>query len=236
MLLIEAASQPAPAVYNSSVAATSPTITPRAPDPDLPLVRAAQSGDYDAFEQLVNKYERSIYTLAMRIVRNAHDAQEIVQETFLSVVEHIRDFRENSALRTWLIRIATNHALKTLRKHRTHPTVPLDASSDDDLSNLPHPDFIAQWKDEPSQLAQDHETQQLISHALAQLDDKYRLVFLLRDVEGLSTEEAADAIGITPNNVKVRLLRARLMLRERLTTALGDPATRMIPAHDHDHT
>jgi RNA polymerase sigma-70 factor (ECF subfamily) len=204
-----------------------------APDPDAERVRRARDGSYEAFEQLVARHERSIYTLAIRIVRRPEDAEDVVQQTFLSVVEHLDSFAGHSQFRTWLVRIATNHALKTLRKRRTMPTVSMESAAGEDSATLPHPQFIAPWRNEPGQIAQDRETQQLLAEALEELDDKYRLVFLLRDVEGLSTEETAETLGISIANVKVRLLRARLMLRERLTRVLGDPQRQVAAAHKH---
>ena len=202
-------------------------------DPDLPLVRRARAGRYEAFEQLVARYERYVYTLALRVVRDRQDAEEVVQETFLSVVEHLKDFLEHSTFRTWLVRIATNHALKVLRRRRSHPEVRLDLADPAERRALPRPEFIAPWRDEPLHLAQERETQRLLTEATDGLDEKYRLVFLLRDVEGLSTEQTAEALGITKANVKVRLLRARLMLRERLTRALGDPDRGVRANHRH---
>lgn len=201
-------------------------------DPDAALVASARGGDYAAFDRLVSKYERSIHTLARRIVGNIHDAEEVVQETFLSVVRHIKRFREDSTFRTWLVRIATNHALKVLRRRRTHPAASLDAGGNDDAP-LPHPQFIAEWRDDPQRIARRRETRRLLEEALARVDDKYRLVFLLRDVEGLSTEETAKALGISVANTKVRLMRARLMLREMLTRHFGDERKRLAP-HNHD--
>lgn len=204
-------------------------------DLDLPLVRRARAGSYEAFEELVGRYERYVYTLALRVVRDRQDAEEVVQETFLSLVEHLKDFREHSTFRTWLVRIATNHALKVLRRRRSHREVRLDIAGSDERRALPRPEFIAPWRDEPMHLAQMRETRRLLTEATDVLGEKYRLVFLLRDVEGLSTEQTAEALGITEANVKVRLLRARLMLRERLTRALGDPAQRVQPDHRHAH-
>jgi len=210
---------------------------PQAPapivDPDRDLVHAARAGNYEAFEKLVSRYERPIYALTMRILQRREDAEDVVQETFLSVVEHLAEFREGSTFYTWLVRIATNHALKVLRKRKGLPLQPLDVQTRDEAP-LPHPDFIARWRDEPSSIAQDREARRILDDAIASLDEKYRLIFLLRDVEGLSTEEAADALGISIANAKVRLLRARLMLRERLTREFGDQAHRLIPDHKHD--
>ena len=190
-------------------------------DADAALVERAKAGDFAAFEVLVNQYERRIFALAMRITGNRSDAEEVVQETFLSLVEHISTFAGRSAFATWLLRIATNHALLVLRKRKRKPASSLDVAQDDDA--LTHPRFVAQWKSNPADLAADSETRQLIDDALQSLDDKYRLVFVLRDIEGLSTEEAADVLEISVANAKVRLLRARLMLREKLTLAFGDP-------------
>jgi len=203
-------------------------------DDDLPLVRRAMGGDYAAFESLVTKYERRVYGLARRIVGQSQDAEEVVQQTFLSVIEHLDGFREEARFSTWLTRIATNHALVLLRKRARNRTVPLaDDRSSDSYESLPHPEFIAQWRETPEQIASQRETRQLVDDALQDLDEKYRVVFVLRDVEGLSTAETAEALDITVSNVKVRLLRARLMLREALTRTFGDEATRVFPDHAH---
>lgn len=210
-----------------------PTMSHSQTDPDRDLVHRARRGDFEAFDQLVTRYERPLYKLAVRIVQNTHDAEEVVQDSFLSALEHLKDFHEQSAFHTWLVRIATNHALKVLRKRRGLPmTSPTPAPNRDD-DPLPHPDFIAPWREDPRQIAQRRETRELLDQALQQLDEKYRLVFLLRDVEGFSTEEAAQALEITQANVKVRLLRARLMLREQLTQTFGDAEQRVAP-HQHE--
>lgn len=201
-------------------------------DHDRPLVHRAQRGDFAAFESLVAQYERRIYGLALRIVRRSHDAEEVVQQTFLSVIEHLAEFRGEARFFTWLTRIATNHALALLRKRSRQQTLPLGEDGSEDRDDpLPHPEFIAQWAETPEQVASRHETRQLLDQALDGLDEKYRLVFMLRDVEGFSTAETAETLGISISNVKVRLLRARLMLRECLTRQFGDEATRVIAKH-----
>jgi len=202
-------------------------------DGDADLVRRAKAGEYAAFEALVSKYERPIYTLARRIVGSVEDAEDIVQDSFSSVVEHLGEFREEASFYTWLSRIATNQALKLLRKRRGLPTVPLDEDRDADGQALPHPEFIAPWAQDPIEAAADPALRRRIDQALTELDEKYRVVFVLRDVEGLSTEATARALGISVPNVKVRLLRARLQLRERLTRVLGDEARRVVPPADH---
>jgi len=201
---------------------------------DLSLLGRAQRGDYSAFEALVSRYEARLYSLALRIVGRRHDAEDVVQQTFISLIEHLEQFRGEAAFSTWLTKIATNHALALLRKRSRQQAAQLVEQTDEDsYANVPRPQFIAQWRETPEQIASRNETRQILAEALEQLDDKYRLVFLLRDVEGLSTQETAEVLGISQANVKVRLLRARLMLRERLTRVFGDEATRVIPDHDH---
>jgi RNA polymerase sigma-70 factor (ECF subfamily) len=201
---------------------------------DLELVAQAKAGSLAALELLATRHEQRVYALAMRMLRNQHDAEDVTQQTFLSVVENLPAFRGESSFSTWLLRIATHAALKVIRKRKGLNTVSLEAATEPEESYeaMPHPEFIADWKDNPEVLAQRGEVRRLISDALEALDEKYRLVFLLRDAEGLSVEETARALGITETNVKVRLLRARLQLREQLTRALGDASRQMKP-HEH---
>ncbi|MGQ9505603.1 MAG: sigma-70 family RNA polymerase sigma factor [Thermogutta sp.] len=203
---------------------------------DGELVEKARQGDYDAFASLVDRYERRIFALALRILRKSHDAEEVVQQTFLTMLEHLQDFRGDSAFSTWLLRIATNHALGLLRREAVRATLPLAGASHEpeDGETLPHLQYIAEWRESPEDILARKETRDLIEQALQDLDDKYRLVFVLRDIEGLSTTETAELLGLTEANVKVRLLRARLMLREKLTRLFGDP-NRVFPPHTHDH-
>jgi RNA polymerase sigma-70 factor, ECF subfamily len=199
-------------------------------DEDRSLVEQAQAGDFAALESLLTKYERQVFGVARRIVQQHQDAEEVTQQTFLSVLEHLGEFREESLFRTWLLRIATNHALALLRKRAVRSGPSLDAvDGDDSYEGVPHPQFIAAWRETPESLAAQRETRQIIDDALATLDEKYRVVFVLRDIEELSTRETADVLGISVEAVKVRLLRARLMLRERLTRLFGDEATRVQP-------
>ncbi|HVW00450.1 MAG TPA: sigma-70 family RNA polymerase sigma factor, partial [Planctomycetaceae bacterium] len=129
---------------------------------------------------------------------------------------------------------ADNHALKRLQKNRRWKSLSDgQAAASDSYADLPHPEFIAPWRDNPARIAERHEFQQLLATALEELDEKYRLVFVLRDIEEHSTAETAELLGISEANVKVRLLRARLQLREQLTRVLGDEAQRLIPDHDH---
>jgi RNA polymerase sigma-70 factor (ECF subfamily) len=199
---------------------------------DLALLRRAQTGDFIAFEGLVGRLQGRVYGVAYRILGQAQDAEDVVQQTFLSLIEHIDTFRGESAVATWVLRIATNFALKHLRKKRGLPTVPID-NQDESFDAVPHPEYIAQWRETPDRLVERAELRNLLDRAIAELDDKYRVVFVLRDIEEMSTDETADALGLSISNVKVRLLRARMQLRERLTRELGDEATRVQPDHTH---
>ncbi len=202
---------------------------------DEQLIASAATGDFDAFQELVQRFQDRVYGVGLRITRNRADAEDVTQQTFLSLIEHIASFRGESAAAGWILRIATNHALKLLRKKKGLPTVSYTAASadEDSYASLPHPDYIAQWKDTPDALAQRAEVRQKVEQALDELDDKYRLVFILRDIQELSVRETAEALGISESNVKVRLLRARLMLREHLTKDFGDESTRVYPDHRH---
>jgi len=201
---------------------------------DAELVRRAQGGELEAFEELTSRHERSIYYRAFRILQNPHDAEDVTQQAFLSAVEHLDNFRGEASFATWLNRIATFAALKVIRKRKGLNTVSLEAATErrEDDDAIPHPDYIADWRETPEQLIHRHEIRTLLDEALAQLDDKHRLVFLLRDVEGMSVADTAAALGLSETNVKVRLLRARLQLREQLTRVMGDEA-RQIPPHRH---
>ncbi len=202
---------------------------------DAELVERAKAGELAAFEELTNRYERRIYTLAMRILGNRHDAEDVTQQTFLSALEHLGDFRGDSSFGTWLFRVATNAALKIIRKRRGLETVSLEETTEpkEGSDTIPHPEYIADWRQTPDTLAQQAETRRVLEQALGELDEKHRLVFLLRDVEGLSIKETAEALGLSEANVKVRLLRARLQLREKLTRAFGDPARLVVHRHQH---
>lgn len=203
--------------------------------PNDELVRRAKAGNLAAFEELTSRHERQIYSLAFRILENPHDAEDVTQQAFLGAVENLAKFREESSFATWLYRIATFAALKVIRKRKGLDTVSLEEATEpqEDYDSIPHPEYIADWKQSPEQLVERNETRRLLDDALAKLDEKHRLVFVLRDVEGLSVSETAEALGLTESNVKMRLLRARLQLREELTRTLGDPATRIQRGHHH---
>lgn len=205
-------------------------------DSDTELVARAKAGELDAFEALTNRYEQRVYSLALRMLRQEQDAEDVTQQTFLSALENLDGFRGDAAFATWLLRIATHAALKVIRKRNGLDTVSLEEATEeaDGYDTIPHPEYIADWRQSPEQLVHKNETQRLLDDVLARLDEKHRLVFLLRDVEGLSVKETAAALGLSEANTKVRLLRARLQLREQLTRTLGDPGRRVV-RNPHEH-
>jgi RNA polymerase sigma-70 factor, ECF subfamily len=203
---------------------------------DSELVTRAKAGELDAFEALTTRYEQRVFSLALRMLRHEQDAEDVTQQAFLSALENLNGFRGDASFATWLLRIASHAALKVIRKRKGLDTVSLEEATEetDGYDTIPHPEYIADWRQSPEQLVRSNEIQRLLDEALAKLDEKHRLVFLLRDVEGLSIKETAEALGLSEANTKVRLLRARLQLREQLTQALGDPARRAI-RHQHEH-
>jgi RNA polymerase sigma-70 factor (ECF subfamily) len=208
--------------------------TPEVSDTDL--VARAKAGELDAFEVLTNRYEQRVYSLALRMLRQEQDAEDVTQQTFLSALENLGGFRGDASFATWLLRIATHAALKVIRKQKGLDTVSLEEATEeaDGYDTIPHPEYIADWRHSPEQLVQKNEIQRMLDEALAKLDEKHRLVFLLRDVEGLSVKETAETLGLSEANTKVRLLRARLQLREQLTRTLGDPERRVVRVpHEH---
>jgi len=179
------------------------------------LVEKARGGNVRAFTELVTRYERNIFRLALHITQNREDAEDVLQEAFLKAFQHLDQFQGQSKFYTWIVRIAVNEALMKLRKRKSDRTVSLDEELDTGEDTLVRE--IAVWGEDPEQLYSREELQQILNQAIQSLSAPYRTVFALRDIEELSTEETAAALGLTIAAVKSRLLRARLMLREKLT-------------------
>ena len=181
---------------------------------EMALVHAAKRGDLEAFSQLVNRYDRNIFRIAQHITHNEEDAQDVVQDAFLKAYQNLDQFQENSKFYTWLVRIAVNEALMRLRKRRTDRTVSLDEDVETEEGSMPRE--VADWSPNPEQLYGQSELGDILKKTIQGLPPGIRTVFVLRDVEGLSTEETAEMLGLSVPAVKSRLLRARLQLRERL--------------------
>jgi RNA polymerase sigma-70 factor, ECF subfamily len=177
------------------------------------LVAAAKRGDAAAFEELVNRYERKIFRLTMNITRNREDAEDAMQDAFLKSYAHLKDFQEDSRFYTWLVRIAANEALMRLRKRRPNQ-FSLDEPIEGDEDLMPRE--LEDWGPSPEQRFAQTEMREILSDVIDKLEPDFRVVFVLRDIEELSTEETAKALGISVPAVKSRLLRARLKLRQKL--------------------
>jgi RNA polymerase sigma-70 factor, ECF subfamily len=179
---------------------------------DLELVDRAKVGDASAYQVLVERYYRKIYNLALRLVRQQEDAEDVLQETFVAAYKALPKFKGDSAFGTWLYRIATNFGLMKLRGKKP-VFVSLDDSRDDDLPPVELVDFSA----DPMKDVLDDEIREKMEEAIAKLPDDMRTVFLLRDVEGLSNSEVAEILDLTVAAVKSRLHRTRLHLRQELS-------------------
>ncbi len=178
------------------------------------LVNAARKGDIAAFEQLVRRYDRNVFRIAQHITQNREDAEDVVQDAFLKAYQNLNQFQGQSKFYTWLVRIAVNEALMRLRRRRPERMVSLDEDVKTEEDSMPRE--IADWSPNPEQQYNQAELKDILQRTIQGLPAGFRTVFVLRDVEGLSTEETAEALGLSIPAVKSRLLRARLQLRERL--------------------
>lgn len=185
------------------------------PHPDIALVERAKAGDTAAFEVLVRQYDRQIYRTALHITQNREDAEDITQDVFFKAFQKLEQFLGNSKFSTWLVRIAVNESLMRLRRRKTSRTVSMDQDVETEEGAIPR-DF-AEWRPNPEQIFSQSELGDILRKTIAGLPPGFRTVFTLRDIESLSTEETADALGLSIPAVKSRLLRARLQLRERLS-------------------
>jgi RNA polymerase sigma-70 factor (ECF subfamily) len=179
------------------------------------LVTRAKAGDASAFSELVRHYDRRVFRMAKQITQNDDDAEDVLQEAFLKAYTHLDDFQGNSKFYTWIVRIAVNEALMKLRKRRSDRSVPLDEPIDTGEDEVPRE--IAVWDENPEETYSREELAELLDQAVQSLKPAYRTVFVLRDIEEMSIEETAEALGLSISAVKSRLLRARLQLREKLT-------------------
>jgi len=185
------------------------------PHPDVALVTQALTGDVLAFDTLVRKYERQIFRIAQHITQNREDAEDVMQDAFLKAFEKLDQFQGNSKFYTWLVRIAVNESLMRLRKRRTGKLVSIDEEIETEEGSVPRD--LADWAPDPEQNYSQSELAEILRKTIQGLPQGFRIVFVLRDVEGLSTEETAETLGLSIPAVKSRLLRARLQLRERLS-------------------
>jgi RNA polymerase sigma-70 factor, ECF subfamily len=188
---------------------------------DLALVRASKDGDVAAFAELVDRYDRKLYRIARHLTHNREDAEEVVQDAFLKAFQHLGRFRGDSKFSTWLIRITLNQALMKLRKRSLTREVSLSNDFHPEEDHLPLD--VADWAPNPEQQYRAAELRAILRKALQKLSPESRKVFLLRDIEGLSLEQTAEALDLSVGAVKARSWRARLQLRERLSRYFQKP-------------
>jgi len=192
-------------------------------DQDLALVHACKSGNAAAFGELVKRYDTKLFRIAQHITHNREDAQDAVQEAFLKVFRKLTQFQENSKFSTWLTRITVNESLMKLRKQRHNKEFSIDNNFESEDHSLASE--LADWVLNPEELYRGFELRNILRSELQELQPGLRVVFVLRDIEGLSTEETAEVLESTPVAVKARLWRARLKLRERLSKYFGISVT-----------
>lgn len=189
---------------------------------DLELMVAAQAGDYQSFEELVRRYHDRVFRLALGMTKNEQEAEEAVQDTFLHVFRSLPTFRRDSAPGSWIFRIAANSALMLLRTKRRKPLLSIEdvpQSANDKRLKSVWP--AAEWTRQPDEKLLSRELAHHLEDAITRLPEKYRLVLLLRDVEGLDNEQVAETLGLTLPTVKARLHRSRLFIRDELDRYFG---------------
>ncbi|RPI66216.1 MAG: sigma-70 family RNA polymerase sigma factor [Ignavibacteriales bacterium] len=179
------------------------------------LIEKAKEGDRKALAELVKKYEQTVYNFSFKICRDPDKAENIMQETFLSMVKSLHQFDGSSKLSTWIYRIVANHCLMAARKLRNKSFVSID-----DEDSLYDETELADWDSIPFNSIENRELKEILDDAIQKLSPDYRIVFLLRDVEGLSTEETAKVTQLTVAAVKSRLHRARAFLRKEINEAM----------------
>ncbi len=180
-------------------------------------IEALRAGDSQEFARFVETYSPPLYRLALKMLGNVQDAEDVLQNTFLKALQHLDEFEERSSLSTWLYRIAVNEALMLLRRQKPETSVS-DLLDEDEEEEIEMPRQFVDWCCLPEEELLSAEGRRYLEQAIQRLPPKLRAVFLLRDIEGLSIQETSKALNLSEAAVKTRLLRARLNLREQLST------------------
>jgi RNA polymerase sigma-70 factor, ECF subfamily len=188
---------------------------------DLILVDRVLAGDRRAFEPLVRRHERRVFRVALAVLGNIEDAEEAMQDTFVKAFRHLEQFRKESRFTTWLTRIAVNNAIQKRNARKNFVPLTEKETAEEQFA----PKRYEPWKSNPEELYSKQELHRFVEEAIQSLPEIYREAFVLRDVEELSAEEAAEVLGIKVPALKTRLLRARLMMRETLAEKLEEPPT-----------
>ena len=185
-------------------------------------VEALRAGDRAEFARLVDAYSAPIYRLGLKMLGTPQDAEDVLQNTFLSALTHLAAFEGRSSISTWLYRIASNEALMQIRRKRNNINIEDLQTENSDEGLIP--EIFMDWSALPESELMNGEAKSKLDDAVNQLPESLRMVFLLRDVEGISIKETAEILSLTETNVKTRLLRARMMLREQLSAYYGERA------------
>ncbi|MBW2336864.1 MAG: sigma-70 family RNA polymerase sigma factor [Deltaproteobacteria bacterium] len=185
-------------------------------DKDFDLIQAINSGEVDKFQDLVKRYEAKLYNFSLRMCRDPSDAEDMIQDTFLNVFRYLKNFRYETKFKNWLYKVAASTCFKKRRKSKFAPDKELSLEEFLPNDEAEKPDHVPQWALMPLDKLLNEELAGVINKTIITLPKKYRMVILLRDIEGFSTTESAQILNLSPSNVKVRLHRARLYLREKL--------------------
>ena len=180
------------------------------------LIEDAKNGSKSALTQLVKNYEQTVYNFAFKVCRNKDRAEHSMQETFLSMIKALNQFSGKSKLSTWLYTIVSNHCLMLARSQKKYDYTNIE--NDDGLIEDKN---VVDWKFSPEKIAENRELKEILDEAIKNLPIDYRVVFLLRDIEGLSTQETSEIVNLSVPAVKSRLHRARAFLRNELNNILG---------------
>jgi RNA polymerase sigma-70 factor (ECF subfamily) len=185
-------------------------------DKDFDLIQAINSGEVDKFQDLVKRYEAKLYNFSLRMCRDPSDAEDMIQDTFLNVFRYLKNFRYETKFKNWLYKVAASTCFKKRRKSKFAPDKELSLEEFLPKDETEKPDHVPQWALMPLDKLLNEELAGVINKTIITLPKKYRMVILLRDIEGFSTTETAQILNLSPSNVKVRLHRSRLYLRDKL--------------------
>jgi RNA polymerase sigma-70 factor, ECF subfamily len=191
------------------------------PEDDFVLVDRVLAGERRAFEPLVRRHERRVFRVALAVLGNVEDAEEVMQDTFVRAFFHLDRFRKEARFSTWLTRVAVNQAIEKRNARKNHVPLLEAEKAEEQIA----PKRFEPWKSNPEELYSKQEVHRIVEDAIQSLPEIYREAFVLRDVEGLSAEEAAEALRLTVPALKSRLLRARLVMRETLAAKFEETPT-----------
>ena len=185
-------------------------------DDDFGLIQAINAGQVDKFPDLVKRYEQKLYNFSLRMCRDHSDAEDMVQDTFLNVFKYLKDFRYETKFKNWLYKVAASTCIKKRRKSKFAPEKELSLDEFRPGDEAETAETVPEWALMPLDKLLNEELSSAIHRAIISIPKKYRMVIVLRDIEGFSTAETAEILNLSPANVKVRLHRARLYLRDKL--------------------